>query len=182
MKRKVTILLSIILLFPSEILGQRAISDEIYNKYYMYQRPKCKFKFARKKNIEDIKAISILPIDTNSIYISRTLNESLYIYIRFFSGGEVFISHEYRSMPSEQECNDLSYGIWGMFAVNGNELIIETYVRGFPSKYWYSYLKTEKNKLTYYKCIVGRWNRQTEKMNLVKEKKSVKLTNYTINW
>ncbi len=186
MKRILFFLFFVITLFPAEILAQRAISDDILKKYYSYQRPKSKFKFAKKQNIAELKALTVLPVDTNEVYVSGVFNsyekDTFYTYTRFFNNGEVFISHEYKSSPTEQECNDLSYGKWGMYAVKENDLIIETYAHGFPSRYWYSYVKVESDKLRYYKRVIGRWDKQTETMNFVKVKKSVKLTNFTINW
>ena len=180
------ILFFVIVLLPSEILAQRVMSDDILEKYESYQRPKKKFKFSKKQSIAELKALTVLPVDTSAIYISSVFfsyqNATYYTYTRFFSNGEVFISHEYKSIPTEQECNDLSYGKWGMYAVKGDELIMEIYVRGFPSHYWYNYIKVEGDKLKYYKRIVGKWNKHTEALNLVEEKMQVKLTNFTIIW
>ena len=185
-KSRLFILFCVIVLMPSEILAQRVMSDDILEKYESYQRPKSKFKFAKKNKIAELKALTVLPVDTNAVYVSGKFdtyqNDTLYTYYRFFKNGEVFLSHEYKSFPTEQECNDLSYGKWGMYAVKGDELIMEIYVRGFPSIYWYNYAKIEGDKLKFYKRIVGKWDKHTESINFVKEKKQVKLTNFTINW
>lgn len=186
MKKRLFILFFVAVLLPSEIWAQRVLSDDRLEKYYSYQRPKSKFKFAKKQNIAELKALTVLPVDTNAVYVSGSFdsyqNDTLYTYYRFFKNGEVFLSHEYKSSPTEQECNDLSYGKWGMYAVKENDLIIETYAHGFPSRYWYSYIKVESDRLRYYKRVIGRWDKQTEAMNFVKVKKPVHLTNYTINW
>lgn len=183
MKKRLFILFFVAVLLPSEIWAQRVMSDDILEKYESYQRPKSKFKFAKKQNIAVLKALKVLPIDTNAVYVSSSYqNAPYYRYTRFFSNGEVFVSHEYKNSPTEQECNDLSYGKWGMYSVKDDELIMEIYMRGFPSRYWYNYIKVEGDKLKYYKSIVGRWDKHTESTNFVEEKKQVNLTNFTINW
>jgi hypothetical protein len=188
MKTKVRlfVLFCVIVLLPSKILAQRLKSDDILKKYESYQRPKSKFKLYKKNKIAEHKALKVLPIDTNAVYVSgmfdKYQNDTIYTYFRFFSNGEVFLSHEYISFPTEQEFNDLSYGKWGMYTVKEGELIMEIFVRGFPSVYWYNYAKIESEKLKFYKRIVGKWDKHTEFINFVKEKRQVNLTNFTINW
>jgi hypothetical protein len=176
------------LLLPaaSESFAQRAMSDDILEKYESYQRPKRKFRFAKKSNINALKAMAELPVDTNSVYISSSFfshqNVLYYRYTRCFSNGEVFISHTYKTPPSDQECNDLTYGNWGMYSIKGTDVIIEVYVRGFPSRYWYNYAKCEGDKLKYYKWVEGRVLSHTQTVDTEAIKRRVSINSRRIPW
>ena len=183
-KFRLFLLLFVLMVLPVETWGQRVMSDEILKKYESYQHPKIKFKFAKKQYLNQLKELTVFPIDTNAVYVSGRFdtyqNDTLYAYYRFFENGDVFLSHEYKNFPTETECNDLIYGKWGMYAIKGDELIMEMYVRGFPSVYWYNFAKVDEDKLKFYKRIVGKHHKHTESINFVKYKKQVKLINFRI--
>lgn len=188
MKSKLFILFFVITLFPAEIWAQRVLTNEdLKEKDYSYQHPKKKFRFDKKKYVRHLKALSPLPVDTTTAYISSSFNSNLkdttYYFFRFFSTGEVFISYEYKSIPTEKECNDLTYGNWGMYNFKKGDLIIETRVLHDFVAFHYNYAKIDMNgNLRFYKRRLGKWGGSTMSLNYTLIKTSVNLTNYTINW
>jgi hypothetical protein len=188
MKSKLFLLFFVIVLFPVEILAQRVLTnEELKENDYSYQHPKKKFKFAKNKYIARLKTLTPFPIDTNAVYTSSSFNSNIkdttYYFFRFFGTGEVFISYEYRNMPTEKECNDLTYGNWGMYNFKKGNLITESRVLHDFVAFHYNYAKIDKNNnLRFYKRKLGKWGGSKMVINYTLTKKQVKLTNFTINW
>lgn len=189
--RIVIVILSLILLISFDTDAQRAISNKFYQKFNekFPQVPRNEFKFNKRKYINRLKNKNIWNlIDTNAVYISKfyfsQINDSAYSFSRFFSTGEIFISDPYLTIPTDSQCNDLSYGKWNMYTIKNNgDIVIETPAYGDFVKWYYNYGNIEDDKITWYKTHLGRLiTNANQRIHFVWYKKKVKLYNYKITW
>ncbi|MES2388280.1 MAG: hypothetical protein V4543_09785 [Bacteroidota bacterium] len=73
-----------------------------------------------------------------------------YIYMRFFNNGRVFFSFAYLSCPATYQFNDLTYGKFGRYIVNGDEIKAELFMnRQYGIMYMYA--KPVKNGIQFFK-------------------------------
>lgn len=70
-------------------------------------------------------------IDTNAIYVEKFNRD--YSFIRFFSDGRVFESHNLNYFPTNEDINNLGYGRAGYYKIVENELVIETFTFVAPA-------------------------------------------------
>ena len=170
----------------NNMLAQRAISDDLYKKYYSYQPPKKKFKFENKISDYNNQKDNTHSLDTNVIYLvtyfDSIKNDTFFSYSRFFGNGIFFVSDEYLSFPSEKEINDLSYGSYGFYIIKENELIIETYVHGFPSQFWYTYGRFQDDGIYFYKQTIGKCSPKSFDVNRKAVKTVISPQNFEIIW
>lgn len=133
-------LLLLIVLFSTNIYSQQCQSCN--------KRVKFKFKLLKEKGL----SVDTLKVKTTGVYISNT-NEididgkqiTMYYFYRFFDNGKIYISCGYCSFPSQEKLNDLKYGSYGEYRIEGDEIIRETYAP-YPG-YYLSYYKIEGNKI-----------------------------------
>lgn len=175
-----------------ELRAQRLLSEEeLKEKEYSYQPPKKRFMFYKAKHrLKTIKNFHLAGIDTNAVYVGidslKFQGDTItYGYLRFFSTGEVFISYDYLSFPTEEEFNDLSYGFWEFLkVVNKHEIIMESYVHNTMVHFHYDYMKVLGDTIFFYKYRIGRPIRlgAVEYVNCKFVRHPVNFTNREITW
>ncbi len=181
MKKYILILLFSII-YSVDVIAQREFSDDqLKTRFFTKNKKKKKYKFNREKyKLQTIKNFDKSDIDTNAVYITTFLDEEInitkYRFTRFFSTGECFNSYNYLSMPTELEFNDLSYGMWTMFTIDKNGIIISEYYDKSKFHFVYSSGKKQEDKIITYKLknsyipFFG-----TEKVNWIETEYKVKL-------
>lgn len=107
--------------------SQRVFNDEQIKTYLPKKEPK--YKLAKSTfNLVDTSIIS-----TDAFYIRTSRSEIYedkyyYIFLRFFEDGRVFFSFSYLSIPNQKEFNDFSYGKFGRYIIQKDNIItIELY-------------------------------------------------------
>ena len=110
----------------SEHRGKQCIRNPKYKPTKVYDYANAKYRFT-DTNI----------VKTNGVYIGvleadvPNKKPKRYVFYRFFSTGQCFISDEYCSMPGKEEMNDLSYGAWAYYAKIDNNIEIEKREGGY---------------------------------------------------
>jgi len=132
--------------------GQQEYTDQ---EFYENQkdnkavRPKSKFKFRKKRYI---KKINFTQIDTNAVYLT-IYSDSSYTYMRFFKDA-VFQSGSYKSKPSGQELENLTYGVWRCYTMTRKGLLVVAIPKKFEmdSKwiYYFGNIYSDKFEFTHY--------------------------------
>jgi len=150
------ILFSISFLLSVFGYGQPVISWDAQEKMPVYSHSKDKkFKLEKKKIV--LKDTTL--IDTNYVYIYKSVinvdghainPDTMYYFVRFFKNGQVFVSDYFRSEPTIQECNTITYGKRGYFTIKDNVLVIELFINTYDG-YWFSYYKKHKNSIMCFK-------------------------------
>jgi len=145
-----TIGLSIIGISPTS--GQQKYTEQ---EFYEIQkdnkavRPKSKFKFRKKRNI---KKIDFVKIDTNAVYMTMNLDSS-FSYMRFFKDA-VFQSGPYKSRPSGQELENLTYGVWRCYTMTRKGLLVVATPKRFEMDsrwiYYFGNIYSDKFEFTHY--------------------------------
>lgn len=125
MKRVLTLAVLLFITFSS--FSQRVFDDEQIKTYLPKKEPK--YKLAKNNfNLSDTSIIS-----TNAFYVRTSRSEryedrNYYTFLRFFEDGRVFFSFSYLSIPTQKELNDFSYGKFGRYIIQKDNIItIELY-------------------------------------------------------
>jgi hypothetical protein len=123
----------------------------------IYNKANKKTKYMQLRNKYQLKDTSL--IDTNVVYIypngtyyyhewERILEkkDTFYFFERFFKNGQYFISGKYPSMPTDEECNNIDYGLRGYYKIiNDSILITEVFIVGFGEGYSLRYYNINKD-------------------------------------
>lgn len=171
------------------VMAQRTYpKEDDVSKYFLTQKLKKKFCF----NKEKYKRATVINfaktgIDTTVVYISSVFNPGTntiqYTFSRYFSTGEVFSSEYYNSMPTEEQCNDFTYGGWFLIRIKDDgKILSESYTR-FLRTWVYSWLRVEEDSIVTYKERYTRfpWG-ATDRVNHIEKKYKVKLYAKKVDW
>ncbi len=118
-----------------------------------YNPPLSKFSFAKRKIIEMTNA-ALSKIDTTSVYFVKDNpqykeeEDSAYTMYRFYSNGRVFISSalDIRASKADTVLLDTTYGNWGMYKIEGNNLVVQGWFKVVVPHYYRLTFKILPNK------------------------------------
>lgn len=172
MKNKIILVLGIVFCVHYFCGAQQALTKEQQEKYYPAK--KRKFKLAKKVFVLTDTSV----ITTNAVYVNEQLpiaqeQYATYVYFRFFNDGRMFISYPYKSYPSAEEFNDLSYGEYMRYVIeDGGRIKME--VVGNYNKLAFIYGKSYGDKIMTY--VTRRdWKKDRPQPRSVYQKKNTPL-------
>ncbi len=103
-----------------------------------------KFRLIKKTGIN----VDSNYVKTTAIYVNTFMDDGnvmKYSFLRFFPNGKVYISCLYRSFPTNDELNDLTYGDYGEYRLDSTRLTIETH--SASAGYYYQYYEVRRNEV-----------------------------------
>ena len=122
-----------------------------------------RFKLLEKEGLH----IDTSVVKIKGVYLLESYNENInmgkktYNFCRFFSNGRVYISCSYCSFPTNSELNDLNFGRYGYYIVNGSNIKIETF-EPYP-RYYFVYCVMEGNILVSNGTSKRKWKKNVKK-------------------
>jgi hypothetical protein len=155
-------IISLLFLFPYNVISQRIEDDETLKTFFSYQPPKKRHKFFKREFLDStINRFRKSGLDTNAVYILKQYfpdeKKTVYSFSRYFATGEYFASHGYSSFPNEEQLNDLTYGRWGMFYIDKRNVItVEFYIHESMTHFHYTKSIVEEKGIRCIKYTIGK--------------------------
>lgn len=110
---------------------------------YCNKRTKFNFKLLKKEGIKT----DTTKVKVEGVYMCEfDLNgQKRYQFIRFFTNGRVYFSCAYCSPPNQEELNNLTYGNYGYYVINDNQVKAETF-EPYP-RYFFVFYKIQGEQI-----------------------------------
>lgn len=141
MLRHIFLSIIIFLIYSVNILNAQECWDA--SKKYNY-----KFKLLKVKSLR----VDTLKVKVNGVYITEQEEKDLdgktirtYYFYRFFDNGKMYASSRYCSFPTDKDFNNLKYGFYREYRIEGDMIVTEGYTswRG----YFFNYYKIKDDKI-----------------------------------
>lgn len=173
------------LIQPTKIFAQKLYPDSVLKQNGWTE--KSRYKFSKNRNVKQVRQACLNGIiDTASIYVLAKYyadyGDTLFSYLRFFSGGEVFTSYLYLSIPGKDEYNNLKYGHWDMYSVKNHNIIIEFYQPLLVGTV-YDFAEIKEDRIKFYKSRIGRLSmNSTSPINYELKRYPAEFLNQPLTW
>jgi len=160
------LIITLLVFFIKTAFCQPIIDWQTQETFYRYTKAHKKTKYNPLRNTK-FQLQDTTFIDTSVVYISKnkvTQNWYLpgydntgYYFIRFFKNGQYFESGLFHSIPSDDECNNLTYGERGYYKIKkDNTLVVATYINPYDG-YLIAHYRVGENGLFLFKTVQFKW-------------------------
>jgi hypothetical protein len=141
---------------------QPVISWDQQELLYSYNKAHKKTKYMKLRGKFQLQDTAV--IDTNAVYIFMNRRyyydmekpDTVYYFRRFFKNGQYFLSGDFYTIPSDNECNNIDYGKRGYYTIKDSILTTETFDNPYDG-YYFSYYIIKEEGLLLFKTRRYKW-------------------------